>query len=117
MEGCWSRPTISIARLTGCDGFMSTTAPTRCATGKGKDRSDPAAVYERQLAEIDMDRVVPVKVGERERELRRREEVKLTRQTQTDERVDGRNLKNRRRQLPYLLLRFRYAQSTIRKVR
>ena len=27
MEGCWSRPTISIARLTGCDGFMSTTGP------------------------------------------------------------------------------------------
>jgi MarR family protein len=27
MERCWSRPTISIARLTGCDGFMSTTGP------------------------------------------------------------------------------------------
>jgi hypothetical protein len=69
--------------------------------GKGKNRSDPAAVYEGQLAEIDMDWVVPVKVRECERELRRREEVKLTRQAQTDERVDGRNLKNSRRQLRY----------------
>src|SRR6476660_10371789 len=71
--------------------------------GEGKDRSDPAAVYERQLAEIDMDRVVSVKVRECERELRRGEEVKLPRQTQTDERVHWTNLKNGRRQLPYPL--------------
>ena len=50
-----------------------------------------------------MDRVVPVKVRECERELRRREEIELTRQTQTDERVDRRNLKNSGRQLPYPL--------------
>ena len=59
---------------------------------KGKDRSDPAAVYECQLAEIEMDWVVPVKVRQCERELRRREEVK-----------------------PFASIR--YAQSTISKVR
>ena len=72
---------------------------------KGKDRSDPTAVYERQLAEIEMDRVGPVKVRECECEceLRRREEIELTRQAQTDERVDRSNLKNSGRQLPYPL--------------